>query len=82
LEDAEPGTHLQARRAAFQVRHRTIVRRDVDAGGLRGGVAHVDGRFFLDYRGVVLALIVIFGYMLTDLDHSGVFQVAKIHYST
>jgi len=42
----------------------------------------VDGRFFLDYRGVVLALIVIFGYMLTDLDHSGVFQVAKIHYST
>jgi hypothetical protein len=34
-------------------------------------IAYADPGFLLDYRGVVLALIVIFGYMLTDLGHYG-----------
>ncbi len=40
-------------------------------------LAYANPGLLLDYRGVVLALIVIFGYMLTDLAHYGVFKRAK-----
>jgi len=40
-------------------------------------IAYSNPGFLLDYRGVVLALIVIFGYMLTDLGHYGVFRWPK-----
>jgi hypothetical protein len=33
--------------------------------------------FLLGYRGVVLALITVFGYMLTDLGHYGLFKLPK-----
>jgi len=40
-------------------------------------IAYANPGLLLDYRGVVLALIVIFGYMLTDLGHYGVFRLPK-----
>jgi hypothetical protein len=40
-------------------------------------IAYANRGLLLDYRGVVLALIVIFGYMLTDLGHYGVFKWPK-----
>ncbi len=40
-------------------------------------IAYANRQLLLDYRGVVLALIVIFGYMLTDLGHYGVFKWPK-----
>jgi hypothetical protein len=40
-------------------------------------LAYANPGLLLDYRGVVLALIVIFGYMLTDLGHYGVFKWPK-----
>jgi hypothetical protein len=40
-------------------------------------IAYANPQLLLDYRGVVLALIVIFGYMLTDLAHYGVFRWPK-----
>lgn len=40
-------------------------------------IAYANPQQLLDYRGVVLALIVIFGYMLTDLGHYGVFKWPK-----
>lgn len=40
-------------------------------------IAYANPGLLLDYRGVVLALIVIFGYMLTDLGHYGVFKWPK-----
>jgi hypothetical protein len=40
-------------------------------------IAYANPGLLLDYRGVVLALIVIFGYMLTDLGHYGVFKCPK-----
>ncbi|MGA9641841.1 MAG: hypothetical protein WBQ72_10625 [Terriglobales bacterium] len=40
-------------------------------------IAYTNLGLLLDYRGVVLALIVIFGYMLTDLGHYGVFRWPK-----
>ena len=40
-------------------------------------IAYANPGFLPDYRGVVLALIVIFGYMLTDLGHYGVFKWPK-----
>ena len=40
-------------------------------------IAYSSPGFLLDYRGLVLALIVIFGYMLTDLGHYGVFKWPK-----
>jgi len=40
-------------------------------------IAYSSPGFLLDYRGLVLAQIVIFGYMLTDLGHYGVFKWPK-----
>ena len=40
-------------------------------------IAYANRGLLLGYRGVVLALIVIFGYMLTDLGHYGVFKCPK-----
>lgn len=40
-------------------------------------IAYANPAFLLDYRGVVLALITVFGYMLTDLGHYGVFKLPK-----
>jgi hypothetical protein len=40
-------------------------------------IAYSNPGLLLEYRGVVLALIVIFGYMLTDLGHYGVFRRSK-----
>lgn len=40
-------------------------------------IAYANPSLLLDYRGVVLALIIIFGYMLTDMGHYGVFKLPK-----
>jgi len=40
-------------------------------------LANANPDFLLDYRGVVLGLIAIFGYMLTDLGHYGVLKLPK-----
>lgn len=40
-------------------------------------IAYANPAFLLDYRGVVLALISVFGYMLTDMGHYGVFKLPK-----
>lgn len=40
-------------------------------------MAYANPSLLLDYRGIVLALIVIFGYMLTDMGHYGVFKLPK-----
>ncbi|MGC2324462.1 MAG: hypothetical protein WA463_17645 [Terriglobales bacterium] len=40
-------------------------------------LAYANLGFLLDYRGVVLALITVFGYMLTDMGHYGVFKLPK-----
>lgn len=42
-----------------------------------GKLADEDQHFLLYYRGVVLALITVFGYMLTDLGHYGVFKAPR-----
>ncbi len=40
-------------------------------------IAYANPAFLLDYRGVVLALVTVFGYMLTDMGHYGVFKLPK-----
>ena len=40
-------------------------------------IAYANPAFVLDYRGVVLALITVFGYVLTDLGHYGLFKLPK-----
>lgn len=40
-------------------------------------LAYANPGSLLDYRGVVLALITVFGYMLTDMGHYGVFKLPK-----
>jgi len=40
-------------------------------------IAYTNSVFLLDYRGVVLALITVFGYMLTDMGHYGLFKLPK-----
>jgi len=40
-------------------------------------IAYADPALLLDYRGVVLGLITVFGYMLTDMGHYGVFKLPK-----
>jgi hypothetical protein len=40
-------------------------------------LAYANPGLLLDYRGVVLALVTVFGYMLTDLGHYGVFKLPK-----
>ena len=40
-------------------------------------LAYANPGSLLDYRGVVLALITVFGYMLTDMGHYGVFKFPK-----
>jgi hypothetical protein len=40
-------------------------------------LAYANPGSLLDYRGVVLALIIVFGYMLTDTGHYGVFKLPK-----
>jgi hypothetical protein len=40
-------------------------------------IAYANSAFLLDYRGVVLALITVFIYMLTDMGHYGVFKLPK-----
>lgn len=40
-------------------------------------IAYTNSAFLLDYRGVVLALITVFGYMLTDMGHYGLFKLPK-----
>jgi hypothetical protein len=40
-------------------------------------LADANPGLLLDYRGVVLALITVFGYMLTDMGHYGVFKLPK-----
>ncbi len=40
-------------------------------------IALANPSLLLDYRGVVLGLIIIFGYMLTDIGHYGVFKLPK-----
>jgi len=42
-----------------------------------GRLADDNPHFLLYYRGVVLALITVFGYMLTDLGHYGVFKAPR-----
>jgi hypothetical protein len=45
-------------------------------------IAYANPAFLLDYRGVVLALITVFGYMLTDMGHYGLFKLPKYRTST
>ena len=45
-------------------------------------IAYANPAFLLDYRGVVLALITVFGYMLTDMGHYGVFKLPKYRTTT
>jgi hypothetical protein len=40
-------------------------------------IASRNPAFLLGYRGVVLALITVFGYMLTDMGHYGLFKLSK-----
>jgi hypothetical protein len=40
-------------------------------------IAFRNPAFLLGYRGVVLALITVFGYMLTDMGHYGLFKLPK-----
>ena len=40
-------------------------------------IAYANPAFLLDYRAVVLALITLFGSMLTDMGHYGVFKLPK-----
>jgi hypothetical protein len=40
-------------------------------------IAYANPAFLLDYRGVVLALITVFGYMVTDMGHYGLFKLPK-----
>jgi hypothetical protein len=40
-------------------------------------IAYANPDSLLDYRGVVLALITVFGYMLTDMGHYRVFKLPK-----
>jgi len=40
-------------------------------------IAYTNSAFLLCYRGVVLALITVFGYMLTDMGHYGLFKRPK-----
>jgi hypothetical protein len=40
-------------------------------------IAYANPGFLLDYRGVVLALITVFGYMVTDMGHYGLFKLPK-----
>jgi len=40
-------------------------------------IAYANPAFLLDYRGVVLAFITVFGYMLTDLGHCSLFKLPK-----
>lgn len=40
-------------------------------------IAYADTALVLDYRGVVLGLVTVFGYMLTDMGHYGVFKLPK-----
>jgi len=40
-------------------------------------LAYANPGLLLDYRGVVLALVTVFGYMLTDMGHYGVFKLPK-----
>ena len=40
-------------------------------------IAYTNLAFLLCYRGVVLALITVFGYMLTDMGHYGLFKLPK-----
>jgi hypothetical protein len=40
-------------------------------------IAYANRAFLLDYRGVVLGLITVFGYMLTDMGHYGFFKLPK-----
>lgn len=40
-------------------------------------IAYANPGFLLDYRGVVLALIIVFGYMVTDMGHYGLFKLPR-----
>lgn len=40
-------------------------------------IAYANPSLLLDYRGIVMALIIIFGYMLTDMGHYGLFKLPK-----
>ncbi len=40
-------------------------------------IADANPALLLDYRGLVLALVAVFGYMLTDMGHYGVFKLPK-----
>jgi energy-coupling factor transporter transmembrane protein EcfT len=40
-------------------------------------IAFRNPAFLLGYRGVVLALIAVFGYVLTDMGHYGLFKLPK-----
>jgi len=40
-------------------------------------IASANPGFLLDYRGVVLALITVFGYMVTDMGHYGLVKLPK-----
>jgi len=40
-------------------------------------IAYANPVLVWDYRGVVIALIVVFGYMLTDMGHYGVFKLPR-----
>lgn len=45
-------------------------------------IAYAHPGFLLDYRGVVLALVIVFGYMLTDMGHYGVFKLPRYRTSS
>ena len=40
-------------------------------------IAYANPSLLLDYHGIVLALVIVFGYMLTDMGHYGVFKLPK-----
>ena len=41
------------------------------------GIAYANPGFLLDYQGLILALILIFGYMVTDKCRYGLFNLPK-----
>jgi hypothetical protein len=82
LLDSQPRIHLQGRRLALQVRDWAAARCYGHACTIRTcvalrAIAYANSAFLLDYRGVVLALITVFIYMLTDMGHYGVFKLPK-----
>jgi hypothetical protein len=42
-------------------------------------IAYANRSLLLDYRGMVLGLITIFGYMLIDMGHYGLFKLPRYH---